>query len=148
AFGDAVGAEDRHRIGRHFGKVFDKVRAFGFETFHHVLVVHDLVAHIDRRTEFLQRPLNDFDGAHDARAKTTRLGQYHFHQDLPGWAPVCVGAFNSAFDPAASRRKAAGHGAFRVIYVALSGCGSSANPLISSLYLAWPSAIRSTGRGP
>jgi hypothetical protein len=43
----------------------------------------DLVTHIDRRTEFLQRSFDDFDGAHDSGAKTTRLGQYHFHQDLP-----------------------------------------------------------------
>src|SRR5215469_4301517 len=83
ALGHAVRAEDRHRVGRHFGEVLDKARAFGLQALDHVLVVHDLVAHIDRRAEFLQRPLDDFDGAHDAGAKTTRLGQYHFHQDLP-----------------------------------------------------------------
>ena len=71
------------RIRRHFGEVLDEARALGLEALHHVLVVHDLVAHIDRRTEFLQRPFDDLDGAHDAGAKTARLGEYHFHQDLP-----------------------------------------------------------------
>jgi hypothetical protein len=120
-----------------------------------MLVVHDLVADVDRRTEFLQRPFDDFDGAHHARAKTARLGQYHFHQDLPvrhrfafvfGFNVFAFKlfafkffAFNSTFGPAASRRKAArGRGAFEVIYVARSGCGSSANPFFSSLYLANP----------
>jgi hypothetical protein len=78
-----VGAEDRHRVGRHFGKVFDKARAFGLQTLHNMLVVHDFVTHIDRRTELLQRALDDLDGAHDAGAETARLGKYHFHQDLP-----------------------------------------------------------------
>jgi len=30
----------------------------------------------------LQRPFDDFDCAHDTGAKTARLGEYHFHQDL------------------------------------------------------------------
>jgi hypothetical protein len=37
-------------------------------------VVHDLMPHIDRRTEFLDRPLDDLNGTLDARAKTARLG--------------------------------------------------------------------------
>jgi hypothetical protein len=41
----------------------------------------------------------------------------------------------STFDPAASRHKAPGHGIFATIYVALGGCGSSANPFFSSVYL-------------
>jgi hypothetical protein len=44
---------------------------------------------------------------------------------------------NFTFAPAASRRKAAGHGIFGTIYVALGACGSSANPFFSSLYLVW-----------
>ncbi len=79
ALGDAVGAENGDRIGRHFGEVLDKARALGLQALHHVLVVHDLVAHIDRRPEFLQRPFDDLDGAHDAGAETTRLGENHFH---------------------------------------------------------------------
>ena len=83
-------AEDRHRVRRHFGKVLDEARAFGLQTFHDMLVVHDLVTHIDWRAEFLQRPLDDLDRAHDAGAKAARLGEYHFHQDLPVATPVCV----------------------------------------------------------
>jgi hypothetical protein len=44
-----------------------------------VLVVHDLVADIDRWAVFLQRPLDDLDGAHHAGAETARLGQIYFH---------------------------------------------------------------------
>ena len=45
-----------------------------------MLVVHDLVAHIDRRTVFLQRALDDLDRAHDAGAEAAGLGQNDLHQ--------------------------------------------------------------------
>ena len=70
-------------LGGNFGEVLDEARALGLQAFHHVLVVHDLVTHIDRRAEFLQRPFDDLDGAHHAGAEAARLGEYHFHQDLP-----------------------------------------------------------------
>ena len=76
--------------------------------------------------------------AHDARAKTTRLGQYHFHQDLPvrhrfafvfgfnvfGFNVFRVKAFATVWRstarldlrPAAARRP--GTGIFGIIYVA------------------------------
>ena len=104
ALGDAVGAENRYRVWRHFRQVLDKARAFGLQTLDHVLVVHDLVADIDRRAELLQRPFDDFDGSHHARAKTTRLGQYDSHQDLPVRHRFSVRLWPK---PAASRRKAA-----------------------------------------
>jgi len=37
--------------GRHIGQVFDEDGALGLEVVHHVGVVHDLVAHVDRRAE-------------------------------------------------------------------------------------------------
>ena len=88
AFCHPMGAEDGDRIGRHFGQVLDEARAFGLQALHHVLIVHDLVAHIDRRAVFLQRPFDDLDGAHHTGAKSTRLGEYNFHQDLPVQRPV------------------------------------------------------------
>ncbi len=88
AFGDPMGAENGDRIRRHFGQVLDEAGAFGLEALHHMLIVHDLVAHIDRRAVFLQRPFDDLDGAHDTGAETARLGEYHFHQDLPVQRPV------------------------------------------------------------
>jgi hypothetical protein len=79
----AVGAEDRDRVGRHLGEILHEPRALGFEAFDDVLVVHDLVAHVDGRPIFLQRALDDLNGANHARAKSARLGQDHFHQHLP-----------------------------------------------------------------
>ena len=40
-----------------------------------VLVVHHLVSHIDGSPKFLQRSLDDGDGAINARAKAARVGQ-------------------------------------------------------------------------
>ena len=58
----------------------DEARALGLEVFHHVLVVHDLVAHVDRRAVFLQRALDDLDRAHDAGAKSAGLSKYDAHR--------------------------------------------------------------------
>ena len=80
ALGHPMCAENGDRIGRDFGEVLDEARALGFQALDHMLVVHDLVAHIDRRAEFLQRPLDDLDGAHDAGAEAARLGEDHFHR--------------------------------------------------------------------
>ena len=79
AAGHAMGAEDGHGARRHLAQILDENRAFGLQALDHVFVVHDLVADIDRRAVFLQRPLDDLDGAHDAGAKAARLRQIHFH---------------------------------------------------------------------
>ena len=60
----------------------DEHRALGLQAFDHVLVVHDLVPHIDRRAVFLQRALDDLDRAHHAGAETARLGQNDLHGNL------------------------------------------------------------------
>jgi hypothetical protein len=39
-----------------------------------VLVVHDFVAHVDRRAELDQRALDDLDGALDAGAEAAGIG--------------------------------------------------------------------------
>ena len=67
-------------FGRDLGEVLDEMRALGLQAFHHVLVVHDLVTHIDRRPILLQRPLDDLDGADDAGAESARLSEYDLHQ--------------------------------------------------------------------
>ena len=79
ALGDAMGAEDRDGVVGNFRHVLHEHGALGLEAFDDVLVVHDLVPHIDRRAVFLQRALDDLDGAHDASAKSPRLSQDHFH---------------------------------------------------------------------
>ena len=80
ALGDAMGAEDGDRVRWNLGKVLDEMRALGLEALDDVLVVHDLVAHIDRRTVFLQGALDDLDGADHAGAKSARLSEYDLHQ--------------------------------------------------------------------
>jgi hypothetical protein len=44
-----------------------------------MLVVHDFVAHIDRRAVFLQGALDDLDGADDAGTETARLSENNPH---------------------------------------------------------------------
>ena len=78
--GDAVGAEDGDSVRRDLGEILDKMRALGLEAFDHVLVVHDLMAHIDRRAVLLQGALDDLDGADHAGAKAARLSKYDLHQ--------------------------------------------------------------------
>ncbi len=68
-----MGAKHGDGTGRHLGQVFDEDRALVLQAFDHVFVVHDLVAHIDRRAILLERPFHDFDRANDARAKAARL---------------------------------------------------------------------------
>jgi hypothetical protein len=50
--GDAVGAEDDGAAGWHFVKFLDEHRALGTQVVADKLVVHDFMAHVDRRTEF------------------------------------------------------------------------------------------------
>jgi hypothetical protein len=40
----------------------------------------DLMPHIDRRPEFLERLFDNLNRAFDARAKTPRLGQKYLHE--------------------------------------------------------------------
>src|SRR4030095_12250616 len=58
AAGDANGHEDGYRPGRDFRQVLDENRALGLQAFDHVLVMHDLMPDIDRRTVLLERTLN------------------------------------------------------------------------------------------
>ena len=39
----------------------------------------DLVAHVDRRTEAIERALDDLDRALDPRAEAARIGEDHVH---------------------------------------------------------------------
>ena len=79
ALRDTVRREHRDGIRRNLGDFFDEHRTFGFETLDHVLVVHDLVAHVDGWAVLLQRALDDLDRAHHTGAKSAGLGQYHLH---------------------------------------------------------------------
>ena len=58
-----------------FVELLDEDGALGLEIVDHEPVVHDLVAHIDRRAIERQGPLDDVDGAHHAGAEAARRGQ-------------------------------------------------------------------------
>ena len=79
AFGDAVRAEDGDGVRRNLGKILDEMSAFGLQALNDVLVVHDFVAHIDRRAVFLQSALDDLDGADHAGTKTAGLSENNPH---------------------------------------------------------------------
>ena len=79
-----VRAEDRDCACRYLGEILNEASAFCFEAFNDIAIVHDLVAHINRRSMFLKRPFHDIDCADDACTIATRLSEY----DLHGLHPV------------------------------------------------------------
>jgi len=80
--GHAVRAEDHRGAFRHLREVLDEHRAFLPQVLDHELVVHDLVAHVDRSAVQAQRTLDDFDGAIDAGTETTGVGEQDLHQPI------------------------------------------------------------------
>ena len=74
----AVGREDHGRARRDLVELLDEDRALGAQVLDHELVVHDLVAHVDRRAVDGERAFHDLDGAIDAGAEPARLGQKDF----------------------------------------------------------------------
>src|SRR5690606_11410638 len=77
----AHGARDPVRGKDHDGarggvlQFVDEDRPLGAQVFDHVAVVHDLVAHVDRRPVDLQGAFDDLDGPVDACAEAARLRQ-------------------------------------------------------------------------
>ncbi len=59
-----------------------------------IAVVHDFVAHVDRRAEQHHRPLDDIDGAIDAGAEAARVGEQNLH----------IGKFTASVAGFAARR--------------------------------------------
>jgi hypothetical protein len=64
--------------GWHIAQLFNENRALGFQVIHHIGVVHDLMAHINRPSELVQRALHDFYGAVHTGTKAAWLGQKNF----------------------------------------------------------------------
>ena len=73
--GDAVGGEDDHLALGHLGLLLDEDRAALGELLDDVLVVDDLLAHVDRRPVEVERALDRLHGAVDARAVAARGGE-------------------------------------------------------------------------
>ncbi len=76
-----MGAEDHCRSVRHRVELVDEYRAETAQPLDDKPVVHDLVAHVDRRAEKLDGPLDDVDRAIHACAEAARIGEQHFHAD-------------------------------------------------------------------
>ena len=71
---DAVGGEHADRAGRDVVLVVDEDGAEPLEPLDHMVVVDDLVAHVDRRPVLLQQDLDDLDRAVDSGAERARGG--------------------------------------------------------------------------
>ena len=70
----AVGAENHRGAVRHLVQFIDEYRADGAQAIHDVLVVDDFVAHVDRRAEQHDGPLDDVDGAVHTGAESAGIG--------------------------------------------------------------------------
>ena len=75
-----MGREDHRGAVRHVAQLLDKDRAEPAQPVDHVAVVHHLVPHVHRRTEQLQRTLDDVDGAIDPGTEAARVGEQYLHQ--------------------------------------------------------------------
>ena len=75
-----VRAEDHGGAIGYLVQVLDEDRAIGAQLLDHVAVVHDLVAHVDRRALGFQRALDDGDGAVDAGAEAAGIGEQDVHE--------------------------------------------------------------------
>src|SRR5262245_27946502 len=76
---DAVRAEDGDGALRHLRELLDENGALGLEAVHDELVVHDLMAHVDRRPVFLEGALDDLNRAHHAGTESPRLCEHHMY---------------------------------------------------------------------
>ena len=64
---------DHARAFRDLVQFIDEDRALLCEVVHYVAVVNNLLAHVDRCAEGIERNLHDVDRANHARAKASRL---------------------------------------------------------------------------
>ncbi len=91
----AVRREHGDGPGGDFGLLIDEDRAALAQLVHDVFVVHDLLAHVHRRTVQLQGAFHGLHGAIHARAVPARRGQQHLldgvgHRAVVGTAVIVV----------------------------------------------------------
>ena len=88
---NAVRAEDHGRAVGHFVELVDEHRAALAQIVDDEAVVHDFVAHVDRRAERFERALDDLDRAVDAGAETAGIGEEDVHAPILARCPdVCL----------------------------------------------------------
>src|SRR5512139_2526238 len=73
-----MGAEDHIRLCRHFGYRVYKDNPFLLKALHNMVVMDDLVKHIEWRTVLFERAFDGLDGHFDTGAKAAWLGEKHF----------------------------------------------------------------------
>ena len=77
-----MGGKHRDRAGRNVVDFIHEHRALGAQLVDHPLVMNDLVTHVDRRAEPLEREFDDIDRSDNPSAESSRLGeedfQYHW----------------------------------------------------------------------
>ena len=78
--GHAMRAEDHGGAVRHLVQLFHEDRAALLQVVDDEAVVHHYMAHVDRRTERFDGALDDLDGAVDAGAETTGIGEQDVHR--------------------------------------------------------------------
>ncbi len=60
-------------------KLVDEHRAAGTQIIDHKAIVHDLMAHINRRAKHFQGPVDDINCAIDARTEAPGIRQLNLH---------------------------------------------------------------------
>ena len=98
--GDAVGREDHGVAGRYIGQFLNKYGALVAQILDHIGVMHNFMAHIDRRAELLQRAFDDFNRPIDSGAETPRLRQNDFGFGAGAHKTPMILTSNFTFSPA------------------------------------------------
>src|SRR6266540_1258746 len=75
AGGNPVGGEDHGRAVRHLVEFVDEPNPSLLESAHDVEVVNDLLAHVERRIDALERQVDHVDRPHDSGAEAARRGE-------------------------------------------------------------------------
>ena len=108
-----MGAEHGHRAFGHFVQLLDKAGALVLQRVHHMLVVHDLVAHIDGLAILIERLLDDIDGAHDPGTEAAWLGKNDSHYEFLWLQDSAPGRLQGCRNAALSRIGASVRNPFR-----------------------------------
>jgi hypothetical protein len=85
-----VGAEHGDGVIWNFMQLFDELGALSLQPLDHVMIMNDLMTHIDGLAVFDQGPLNDIDRSHNPCAETARLGQNHSQAVLLNQFPEMI----------------------------------------------------------
>ncbi len=99
------GKYHRRAVVGHIVEFVDENRAARTQALDDETVVHDLMAHVNRRAERFERAFDDLDGAIYAGAKTTRVGEYDFHGSILPRRPNACLKRTGRTEPAALRRR-------------------------------------------